>query len=51
MGQQLTLLLLRDLEEFRREKMRFWTRAGYAFEGKWMIIESRKRHQQLLISL
>jgi hypothetical protein len=35
--QQLTRLLSRDLEEFRREKMRYWTRAGYAFEGKWII--------------
>ena len=23
-----------DLEEFRREKLRLWTRAGYVFEGK-----------------
>lgn len=32
--EQKTDLVFRDLEEFRREKMRFWTRAGYAFDGK-----------------
>ncbi len=45
---------IRDLEHFRREKLKLWTRADYVFEGK--LLEARvgdRSHctEQLLILL